>query len=39
VLTAPRLSCFVPTLFFGRPAAIAAPPRATNSAIVAITFA
>ena len=38
-VTAPRLSWLVPTLFLGRPAATAAPPSATKSAIVAITLA
>ena len=33
------LELLAPTLFFGRPAATAAPPRAMNSAIEAITFA
>ena len=38
-VTAPFLICFGPTLFFGSPAATAAPPRAMNKANDAITFA
>ncbi len=38
-LTAFFFSCLVPTLFLRRLAAIAPPPSATKSAIVAITFA
>ena len=37
-VTAPCLSCLGPTLFCGRPAATATPPRAANSARLATTF-
>jgi hypothetical protein len=39
-VTAPFLSCFVPTLFSGSvSAAYDDPPNATNNASVAVTFA